>query len=83
MAGVWLSNHFSWYFARRLQIFRLPSDTSGLLPLHPVFTTEHDFVWCLPPAPYWWEQAMRRVRWTLYHAATEAANQGGSELIQQ
>ncbi|MFZ8927457.1 MAG: hypothetical protein ACO3CU_11950, partial [Candidatus Nanopelagicales bacterium] len=64
--------------ARQQQIFCLPSDTSGSLPLHPVFTTEHDFVWCLPPAPFWWEQAMRQVRWTLYHAATEAANQGGS-----
>ena len=59
-------------------IFHLPSHTSGSLPLHPVFSTEHDFVWCLPPAPFWWEQAMRQVRWTLYHAATEAANQGGS-----
>ena len=37
-----------------------------------------DFVWCLPPAPFWWKQAMRQVCWTLYHAATEAANLGGS-----
>jgi hypothetical protein len=64
--------------ARQQHIFHLPSHTSGSLPLHPVFSTEHDFVWCLPPAPFWWEQAMRQVRWTLYHAATEAANQGGS-----
>ena len=32
-------------------------------------------MWCQPPLPFRWEQAMREVRWTLYHAATEAANQ--------
>ena len=64
--------------ARQQQIFCLPSDTSGTLPMHPVFTTEHDFVWCLSLAPFWWERAMRQGHWTLCHAATEAARQGGS-----
>ena len=68
-------------YARRTTTFRLPLSTSPLRPLHPFFTTEHDFVWCLPPGPLWWEQAMKEVRWTLYLAATEAAQQGGSLRI--
>ena len=68
-------------YARRSSTFRLPLSTSPLRPLHPFFATEHDFVWCLPPGPLWWEQAMKEVRWTLYLAATEAAQQGGSLRI--
>ena len=59
--------------------FRLPLRASGRSPLHPFFTTEHDFVWCLPPGPFWWSDALTLVRWTLYLAvATEATQQGGS-----
>ena len=43
-----------------------------------VSTTEHDFVGCLPPGPFWWFDAITKVRWTLYLAATEATQQGGS-----
>ena len=64
-------------YARRTTTFRLPLSTSPLRPLHPFYTTEHDFVWCLPPGPLWWEQALKEIRWTLYLAATEAAQQGG------
>jgi hypothetical protein len=65
-------------YARRTMTFRLPLRTSGRSPLHPFFTTEHDFVWCLPPGPFWWSDALRLVRWSLYLAATEATQQGGS-----
>ena len=51
-------------YARRTTTFRLPLSTSPLRPLHPFFATEHDFVWCLPPGPLWWEQALKEIRWT-------------------
>ena len=50
-------------YARRTTTFRLPLSTSHVRPLHLCFTTEHDFVWCLPPGPVWWEQAMTLTRW--------------------
>lgn len=61
--------------ARQTKQFRLPRSTSGMLPF---FSTEHNFVWCLPPGPLLWELAMWKVRWTHYHAAMDAAAQGGS-----